>query len=153
MASSASTSASFVTNATGISRSSMTAVPIARALVRVAPVVADVRVQVAVAGVEDVGDFQSALLADVGGGAYEFAQARAGHDGVGHVQVWRDPPHRSVRALPSGPQARAFVGGSSAADVVRSVTREDGRDVAQVRRDLDFRAFAFDEENRARILR
>src|SRR5581483_4460130 len=69
-----------------------------------ARVVEDERVQVAVAGVEDVPDAQPVLALQVCDPAEHLRQLRPGDDAVLDVVVARDPPHRRERRLAALPE-------------------------------------------------
>ena len=71
--------------------------------IRVAPVVADVRVEVAVAGVEHIADGQVVPASDLLDPIEDLRQPGAGHHRVLDHQVRGDPPHGSegfLTALP-----------------------------------------------------
>ncbi len=71
-------------------------------------VVADQRVQVAVAGVKDVADAQPRALREIADAPQHFGQLRPRHDAVLHVVVRRDPSHRGKRRLASFPDPLAL---------------------------------------------
>ena len=71
-------------------------------------VVADQRMQVAVAGMEHVADAQAAARLELADALEHLGQLRARHDAVLHVVVRRHAPHRRERALPPLPDPRAM---------------------------------------------
>ena len=78
----------------------------ARQLVGIAVVVADQRMQVAVAGVEHVGDEQPVTLGDADELAHDLRQLRARDDRVLQQIRRGQPPHRAGRLLAPLPQQR-----------------------------------------------
>jgi hypothetical protein len=98
----------------------------ARALVRVARVVADVRVQVAVAGVEDVADAHTVRGADGGDARQHVGQPRARHHRILQHEVRGDAPHRPERLLAPLPQSRALGGIGRDGDVARAGGATEG---------------------------
>src|SRR5262245_61444040 len=72
-------------------------------------VVEDERVEIAVAGVEDVADPQAVLDLELGDPAQDLGQLRARDDAVLDVVVARDAAHRRERRLPSLPEQRPLV--------------------------------------------
>src|SRR3712207_4130538 len=75
-------------------------------LFRSVVVVEDERVQVAVPGVEDVGDAHAVLLADLGDPLEDLPELRARDDGVLDVVVVGDAAHRRERGLAALPEER-----------------------------------------------
>src|SRR3712207_4398553 len=73
-------------------------------LFRSVVVVEDERVQVAVAGVEDVGDAHAVLLTDLGDPLQDLPELRARDDGVLYVVVVADAAHRRERRLAALPE-------------------------------------------------
>src|SRR5439155_23239246 len=72
-------------------------------------VVEDERMEVAVPGMEDARDPQTALLAERIDPPQHLGQARARHDAVLDVVARRDPAHRGERRLAAAPDARAVL--------------------------------------------
>ena len=70
------------------------------------------RVQVAVAGVEDVGHPQPGLVAHLGDPVEHLGEPGAGHHAVLHEVVGGDPADRGERRLAAPPDRRALVGGA-----------------------------------------
>jgi len=111
----------------------------------------DVRVQVAVARVEDVGDGQAVVLADLADPAQHLGQAGAGHDAVVQVVVGPDATEGPDRALAAGPQQLALggVGGRpQAAGLARAQDALDG--LRQLGAAL-LHAVDLDQEHRPRV--
>ena len=71
-------------------------------------VVADQRMQVAVAGVEHVADAKAAARLELTDAIEHLGQLRPRHDAVLDVVVRRHAPHRRERALPPLPDPRAM---------------------------------------------
>ena len=113
----------------------------------VAAVVGDVRVQVAVARVEHVGQLEPALVADVGRASYELAQLGARNDDVGDVQVRGDAAHRAEGSLAAGPQALTLVGVAPAPQLECAVRADDGLDGGGHGAHLDLAAFDLDQQH------
>src|SRR5674476_730324 len=82
----------------------------ARRLVRVVRVVADVRVHVAVASMEDVADVHAIARADAMNFREHGGQFRSRYNGILHHEVRRDATHRAEGLLAALPEPRA-VGG------------------------------------------
>ena len=74
-----------------------------RGLALDAPVVEHERMQIAVAGVEDVAHTQAVLLGQRVDAAKDLGQLRARHDAVLHVVVRADAAHRRERGLAPAP--------------------------------------------------
>src|SRR6185369_9176497 len=66
-------------------------------------VVADERVQIAVARVKDIADGQTGPSLEIANAAKDLRKFGARNDTVLHVVAWRDPPHRGECGLPSLP--------------------------------------------------
>src|ERR1039457_6433472 len=75
-------------------------------LLGVAPVEQDQRVEVPVPGVEDVGDLQVVLLADLGHLSEDGGEGGAGHRSVADEVARGDTGHRPERAAAPGPEGR-----------------------------------------------
>ena len=75
-----------------------------RLLLGIPPVEEDQRVQVAVAGVEDVGDLQVVLLAHLGDLLQHQRQGRAGHGAIADQVARRDACHGPEGAAPARPE-------------------------------------------------
>ena len=111
-------------------------------------VVADERMQVAVAGVKDVADAQARARFESANPAQHLRQLRARHDAVLHVVVRRHAAHRRERRLASLPDPRALV------VVLRDLDRRwrrppaDGLDACEQLVDFDSRAVELDDEHR-----
>ena len=98
-------------------------------------VVADERVQVAVAGVEDVGDLQPVLGGELVDPAQHLGQPRARDHAVLDVVGRRDPAHRRERRLARPPDQRPLVLVAGDADLERAgVARTAPRDLLEVAR-------------------
>src|SRR5712691_7371010 len=90
-----------------------------------AGVVEDERVQVAVAGVEDVADAEAVLALQVADPPQHFGQLRAGDDAVLDVVIVRDPAHRREGGLATLPEQRTLVVVGGDADLPRGVFSAD----------------------------
>ena len=95
---------------------------------RLVGVVQDQRVQVAVPGVEYVGDAEAVLLGQ-GADALEHMGQLVARDGAVHaVIVRRDAPHRREGRLAAGPEFQAFLFVAADADVDGAAFPGDGLD-------------------------
>ena len=102
-------------------------------LLGVAPVEGDQRVQVAVAGVEDVHDDQVVLGRDPLDALEHLDQAGARHHAVVQVVVRGDPRHRAEGALARLPEQRRLGGVARHPHPARPVRGADGLDDRRVR--------------------
>ncbi len=109
------------------------------------------RVEVAVAGVEDVGDPQSALARHLGDAAQHLGQRRAGDDPVLDVVVRADPPDRGKGGLASLPEQRPLLVGLGDADLGRAHLAADPLHLAELVLALGPRAVQLDDQHRARL--
>src|SRR5690349_7387654 len=70
-------------------------------------VIRDIRMQIAVARMEDVTDLHAIPLADFIDALENFGELGAWHDGILHDEMWRETPHRAECLFPSLPEAGA----------------------------------------------
>ena len=121
-------------------------------LVGVALVVEQDRVDVAVAGVEDVGDAQAVALADGGDGAQDVGHLGARHDAVLRAVVRRQPADRAEGALAALPQRRALgLVAPRRAPRARRCARQTSITALRLLIELRRRAVELDDEHRAGV--
>jgi hypothetical protein len=110
-------------------------------------VVADQRVEVAVAGMEDVADAQARSLLEIADAVQHLGQTRPRDDPVLHVVVRRDAPHRRKRRLAAAPDARAMLVARRHLDGRRAAAAADVDDHVEQRRDLGLRPVELDDQD------
>jgi hypothetical protein len=106
-------------------------------------------VQVAVAGVEDVGDDQPVLVAERGDPVEHLRQLRARDHPVLDEVVRRDPAHRRERRLAGLPEALALFLVARHAHVVGAVALADRGDLVEAGLALALGAVELDQQRRA----
>ena len=118
-------------------------------LALVAAVVEDERVEVAVAGVEDVADAQPVVALELADPLEHLGQLRARDDAVLDVVVGADPAHRGERRLASLPEERPLgVVGRDRISIAPH-SRQMSLDALEVVLDLDGVAVELDDQDRA----
>src|SRR5512134_3978984 len=120
-------------------------------LVRVVRVEQDQRVQVAVAGVEDVRAAQAVLALQFGDELQHRAEARARNRAVHAVVVGRDAAHRRERGLPAGPEPAALGFARRDAKPGRAGAAQHAAHARDLLLDLLRGAVRFAEEDRGRV--
>src|SRR5712692_6771058 len=121
-------------------------------LALVALVVEDERMEVPVAGVEDVADPQPELFLQLGDPAQHCRQLRPRDDAVLHVVVRADAAHGRERRLAPLPEQGPLVVVGGDADFARAVLAADALDCLQVLLDLEGHAVELDDQDGARVL-
>ena len=101
--------------------------------------------QVAVARVEDVGDFQIVLGANLADARQRVRKLRERDRSV-HAKIIGYAPDGAEGGLAPGPDARALLGSGTHDDGFRIVCRRDLGDAAEQNADLVFRAFDLDDQ-------
>ena len=103
--------------------------------------------EVAVAGVEDVGDLDLVAGGDVVDLVEDVGEAGAGHDAVQDVVVGLDVAEAADGALAAGPKALAVRGFAGDADLAGLEALHDGLDGGALGVDLGGGAVDFDDED------
>jgi len=114
-----------------------------------AGVVEDERMEVAVAGVEDVGDADACCGAEARDFAHDFREGGAGDDAVLHDVVGGDAAHGGEGGFAPFPDERALGVGLRDANFGRGVGATDFVDVSHEGGDFGNGAVELDEEKRA----
>ncbi len=122
-------------------------------LARLVGVVEDQRMQVAVAGMEHVGDAQAVVLRQFADALEHLRQPRARDGAVHAVVVGRDAPDRRERRLAAGPEQQPLLlGGRHLAGDGLAVAR-DRLDALDQVIDLGLRAVELDDQQRLDVER
>ena len=119
----------------------------------VAAVEQDQRVQVAVAGVEDVGDADAVLAAERLDADQRLAEAAARHDAVLDDEVGAEAADRRERRLAALPDRHPLVGVLRDADFVGAGGADQRLELDELRVDVGGLAFELDEQHRRGVER
>src|SRR6185295_5057263 len=122
-----------------------------RHLVPIALVEEEDRVDVAVAGVEDVGDTQAVALGSGRDAPEDLGDARARYDSVLRAVVRRQTSDRAEGALATLPEGGAFGVIAGGANFAGSVLSADGAHALRQRVEAGRRAVELDQQDGARL--
>ena len=111
-----------------------------------AAVVENERMEIAVTGVENVGDAESGFAAEARDFAHHLRESGAGNDAVLHDVVGRDAAHGGEGGFAAFPDEGAFGFGLCDTNFRGAVDAANFGDVRHERGDFGFRAVEFDEE-------
>ena len=118
-----------------------------------AGVVEDQRVQVAIAGVEDVGHRQAVLLAQRLDAGQRFSQAASWHHAVLHHVLRAEPAHGRERTLAPFPDQQPFGVVLGGTDLVRTRFADHFQQALEFNLDLHRFTFQLDDHQPARVQR
>src|SRR6185437_13080868 len=112
---------------------------------RLVGVVEDQGVQVAVAGVKNIGDLEVVFGADLADARQGVRQLRQ-RNGAVHAEIIRNTADGAERRFAAGPDAGALIGARTDDGCLRIVLRGDLGDAAEQDADFAFRAFDLDDQ-------